>query len=398
MRIKRNTTQLSPYERIFYFIWTAYTVAFFYMKQSEFANMFSLASTFTDLSQLTAVCLLVLVIRTGSYTRRQMLVYIVVCGAMALSISMLRDSYLLILFAFMVSGTKIDLDSFVRYDIKVKIFILCSIVGLCEIGVLNNFTRIINGTYKQALGFGHPNVLTALVTTILVEWIYIRYDKLKMIDYMGIIFSVLIIRSVSAARSSLYTFVFIFVFTLVSKSYPRIFEFKFIRSTLYYLPIIAAGISYYVIWLFGNGNIVAKKIDSVLTGRITIASLNIQRYGFTLFGQVINARGTRTAASDTSRLYAVDMSYIAIPLRFGVILMVLLCVGYILMSKKAIRERRYNLIIAMAFFLLFGIGETVLYRIEFNFTLIILLTAVRSAPFHSISTSNETFTYRAIYK
>lgn len=380
MKIHIKRSHIGLYEKIYYILWTAFALAFFFLQQSEIMYMYSVSGLYHDIVKVIAICLFGLLLSTNRYKMKVFVLYLMVGIVFGISTFVLRDSYLFVACAFIIAGTKIDFDQFVKYDIKLKILIIVTVIGLCSAGFLNNYTATINGAYKQGLGFSHPNGLSALVITVMIEWIYIRYEKFNLLDFIGVLICVAWTNSVAASRSSIYTFVFVFLIMLISKIYPRIFRFRIIDELFALLTLLSAGLSFGLMKLYSDGTAIGIVLDDIFTHRIKHAYLLVQQYGLSLFGQGILVKGTRDAVTSTADLWSVDMAYIAIPVRYGIFLLILLFVGYYIMNKKAIADRRYNLVIAMAFFSLFGVGETYIYRIQYNFTLMVLLSYARSVP------------------
>lgn len=350
--------------------------------------MYSMTRFHHYIEALVGAVLFILVLDRQRYRFRVFCSYLAVAVAFGMSVVLLKDAYLFVACALIIAASNLDVDDFVRYDLKLRIVILVIVVGLCKAGYLDNYSAIINGTYKQALGFTHPNTLAAVIITILVEWIYVRYEDLGLIDYIAILLAVYWLQSVAASRSAIYTFILVLVIVVITKCRPKIWDALMVRIICCWLPIIATVFSYVLVWLYYKRTSIGVRLDQLLTHRPENSLLVIQEYGFSLFGQFILTKSTRNSATSTATLWTVDMSYVAIPVRYGIVLFIVLLVGYYLANRRAIAAGRYNLVIAMAFFVLYGIGETALYRIQYNFTLLALVAAA-SGLMTASSTTNK---------
>lgn len=369
---------LRQYDKVFYSLWTILTVTFFVFVQSELTYMYPVADFYYNLSNIIAVCFFGLILSTQRYEKSEIIIYLIIGVIFGISTILFRDSYIFITCALIISGTKINIEQFVRYDIKLKALIIIFIILLCKIGYLNNYTAVINGNYKQALGFSHPNTLSALFITVLLEWIYIRYKNFNIFDFLGIVICVYWIYSVAASRSSIYTFVFTFLVMILLKIFPQINHSRIIRKLFNLLTVLSAILSFILIELYHRSTAIGITLDKILTHRIRNAYLLLREYGISLFGQTILVKGTREVEETVASLWSVDMAYITLAVKYGIFFLILLCVGYYIANKKAIINGDYNLVIVLMFFSLFGIGETYIFRIQYNFTLVILLAYIRN--------------------
>jgi hypothetical protein len=116
------------------------------------------------------------------------------------------------------------------------------------------------------------------------------------------------------------------------------------------------------------------KLDSAMTYRISAAERMFARYGFSMIGQKVVTRGTRSTEVAENAIFNTDMAYIAVPIRYGVIISLLLLLGAFLLSRRALRCHKDELIIMMVYFALLGIAETALYRITYNFLILFMMS------------------------
>ena len=250
------------------------------------------------------------------------------------------------------------------------------VLCMCYFGLIQNYSSYINGSYKQALGFSHPNVLSNIVFVILLEWMYIRYNKMKVWEYTLILLAAGWVWSVAASRTSAYTFIGIYICMIISRIWSNFFQKKIVVNFCALLPAILTAVSFYLIRLYDRGNGFAVALNEVMTRRIKQASIMLGQYGVSLFGQFVSARGTRATESlscDLNEIFNVDMSYVALPIRYGVFVLALLIIGYYFFIKKAAEKKNNKLFLITVYFIVLGFSETCFYRIQYNFTIAFLL-------------------------
>lgn len=366
------------YKILYYILWVIFNVAFFFLKQTELQYMTNTSNLYQDISLLVGISLIFLFLLTRTFTVKELVVYGCVVIFIGASLLTLHDKYLVVALGFILLGRMIDAEELVRVDFAVKIFVLVTVLSLCFLGYLPNFTKLINGAYKQGLGFSHPNGLACIVFVILLEWMYIRYNKLKILDYVFIITIVSLVWHVAASRTNAYTFFLIFVCIILSKIFPSIFKNRLVVNILAILPSIIAVLSFELIHLYEKGNTIVLVLNEILTRRITQASLLLNRYGISLFGQFVNIRGTRSVDYSSDALFSVDMTYITVPIRYGIVILALLLIGYYFFIKKSAENGNYKLVLAAMYFVILGFAETYLYRLQYNFTLVLLLMYINN--------------------
>lgn len=364
------------FRRLYYMLWVIFNTAFFFLEQTELQYMFNTSRLYQNISLFVGISLIFLFLLTKSFKIREVIIYTCVALLIIVSMLLLHDKYLMVALGFILLGRMVDAEDLVKIDISVKIFVLITVLFLCFIGYLPNFTRMINGSYKQGLGFSHPNSLAGIVFVILLEWMYIRYKKIKIWEYTLIIAGTCVIWNVAASRTSTFTFILVFVCLIISKVFPRLFKNRIVVNFLALLPMIITIFSFALIRLYEKGNTYVVALNEVLTRRITQASLLLNKYGVSLFGQFVNTRGTRSVDYSSDALFSVDMSYIAIPIRYGVVILALLVIGYFFFIKKSAAKGNYKLVLMATYFIVLGFAETYLYRVQYNFTLALLLMYV----------------------
>jgi hypothetical protein len=334
----------------------------------------------------------------SKFKRNQFLIYVIIISAVAVTVIMIKDKYILMALGFLLTAREINIKELLKLDVFVKIVTVIMVISLCKAGIFPNFTKVINGAYKEALGFSHPNVLTAIVLSILVEWIYLKYDTLRIKDYILVLLSVLWVWNVAASRSSVYSFVLYFLFVIFSKKHAHIYENKLFITIISLLSSVIAVLSFILLKLYNKGNSVVYLINEILTRRIYQASKLIDKYGVSLFGQFINVRGTRSVDYSSDALFSVDMSYIVIPIRYGLVIFVLLLVGYFILTRKASSINK-ALVPAILYYVILGFAETYFYRIQYNFTLMYLFVYVGVTVSESKKIkANKSILQRAIYE
>ena len=204
---------------------------------------------------------------------------------------------------------------------------------------------------------------------------------MKKWEYFLILVVAYAVWNVAASRTSAFTFILIFACMIISKIFPQLFKNRFVINFLAVLPTLITAFSFLLIRMYEKGNIYVLVLNEILTRRITQASLLLNKYGISWFGQFVNVRGTRSVDYSADALFNVDMSYIAIPIRYGVVVLGLLLIGYFLFIKRSSIKGDYKLVLMATYFVVLGFAETYLYRLQYNVTLVLLLIYINERKY-----------------
>ena len=200
-------------ELIYFGAWILFNVSYIILRQTEFYNFSGSYSIYNLIVYITIILLIINFIAGSVYTKNELIFYLVFLLLIFLIEYNWYDKNFLVYIAFIIGfkGVKYNFHKLVSIDIVVKLCCLTGTVFLCIIGYLGDYTAVFgNGTVKHALGFYHPNTLGLMVFSILLEWLYLRYQKLHFGEWLLIVGCIVGIYEIAASRSSVYTFIIIY--------------------------------------------------------------------------------------------------------------------------------------------------------------------------------------------
>ena len=143
MKIKKKELEL-------YIVWGIYLTAYMWLVMSEFAFTYDTSDLFSTVRNFTFILFGFIILQNKYKIKMVMRVglFAVVIGISVLFSHAL--SFLMIIIVGVAIGN-IDFRNFVKFDYRLKIAILISIVLCCKIGLIHNYTVSINGIEKQSL-------------------------------------------------------------------------------------------------------------------------------------------------------------------------------------------------------------------------------------------------------
>lgn len=365
------------YERVFFFIWTLYSLEYGLLAASELPYMYSLANYKMICDYAVIFLLMFLFIASQNVRMRNIIKYMFFLILIALIELSITDKTLLIMALFMITAQKIDFEKIVRYDIKIKIFLLVTLVSLSLLGVINNYQALINGNFKQAFGFSHPNTFSCFAYVILLEWIYLRFDRLTLADWVLQIICSLLVLHFGGGRASGYTYYLILLLFWIAKVWPRVFFSRPVRFLFIFITPIMALLSFLGAYLYSKGNSIMVLLNQVITSRMGMAARFLETYDITLFGQEIETVSTRRARLEHVNSLVLDCAYVRCILMYGLLFFILFIVVYMLLFRKILNRKYIPMALFSLYFVILGIGEAYMLNVLYNLTLLFFLNSAK---------------------
>lgn len=269
---------------------------------------------------------------------------------------------------------KNKLDEVLRTIFKEEVLIFAGIVLAAVIGVLNNETLAIDKTSYVAtaktLGFGHPNMLAAQATSIILLYLCVNRNHLRRKHIVSAYLFLILFYAVSQGRTSLLLGLLAVTFITVHKN-PKVQ--RIIMRILPWTYVIVLLILVVCMSLYGrlghNSSVVKVVNDWLFNGRIGLAFRSLLIYPITLFGKPIDL-----SIWNNWQYYALDNGQVMLLLEYGI----LGFLGYGWVIQKTLHhikeENETVLAIVMMTFLVWSMYEGTMYFIGKNFALLFLGT------------------------
>lgn len=367
MEKEENKINISDF--LFMSGWFVFMLSYVLLKESEIMYLFDTTVLYKTIKYFIIAIFMTKIIFVDKYSFKKILLYLIVLGITFFNTYSAKTDVIFFTLLVAFSAHKVDLKRFIKFDLCVRIFIVSLILFLCFVGVLPNFAREINGSFKQALGFSHPNILCLNVITILLEYMYLN----KKINFKFICINLgalMLLIILCNARTSIYAYLIILFIYVLVKNKEEMFTNKFVKKIVCILPIIMTVISLFLVIQYGNNNDIMIRLDKLLTTRISNGYRFLKEYGINLWGNEIETVGTRTSIITGKASKILDMGYLRMLICNGVLVCVIFNLILCKFQKLLIEYKDYKLLLICTFFLILGLTENNIYNIAFNFTLI----------------------------
>lgn len=324
------------------------------------------SSLLEDSSQLYIIsCLvsfLLLAIKTIVYsTKKDFPTIAMLVLLMFLSFIFSQNILLAIGLIFVISGKNVDFDRIIKIEMIALSICIGAVAFMAVKGFVTHITYINGGEISAAYGFINPNTFAAALFEVCMMALYLQRKKMGVWTTIGIFMIAVGNYALSKSRTPFFiscfvcSILFIYVFLKANK----------IRLKVRWDKIIGFGVFFFagLFFITIKFNIdFFQKNGSLLSSRLGLIYSYYKQYGLSLLGKPIVTQAGRT----------LDVAYVYILLAFGLVFFFLFLYCYIKLIMFYAQKKDYVTILIIVAYLIYGIAETTLLRVEFNFTLLLI--------------------------
>ena len=303
--------------------WVMYLFVFFFTQQTGFALRFKLRGAYYATLLICGALVMVKVFVCDRVPLKKLAAVAVAIAVLMVSGVRSGDYSIVMIGVFALGMRGIDFKEMLKVDIIAKCVIFAAIVLFSLVGVLENYVAVVDGHEKYSYGFYHPNMFGALLGAIVIEYLYLRFDRFSWKDYAVFFTTLGLCYFVSRTRSMILLLCVILLFFILI----RYFDVMEIRSAavkwgLILIPVGCLLFTIVVMLYYKTENAAWYAVNKLMSGRLYYASYYWQQYGPSLLGQQIELVSSRTAGHNQSLI--LDSCYAKLVIMFGVAPTVLL--------------------------------------------------------------------------
>ena len=308
----------------------------------------------------------------------------------------LRDRYVFLLYtAVMTVGLRrIDYRKVLRvFLLSVGIGLLVTVMAGLP-GVITNFVYVkTRRGVRSSWGICYPTDFATIVLFLLMTfWVYFK----RLPDWFMLFFcalSALLSGCFAYSSTSLICSLLLaaaVVYHMLEEHLVQKQSFMRHVSSVVNLFLEAAfplcGTVFFVfLYLYRRGNGVAIRMDQILTSRLKLALDAWQKYGIHPFGTPFDMIGSGFASIGSSDYNFVDSTYPLLLLRYGVVLLFVLCFLWMRLTKKAVRYGDRRLAFVLAIIAFHSFSEHHFIEAHYNIFLILPFAMIPKAAVGEVS-------------
>ena len=278
---------------------------------------------------------------------------------------------LFVTIVFFIASKNIEIQRFIRFDFHLRLGIIVTIFSLFLLGILDDSLLIRGDLVKHSFGWLHPNTLASNVIIVLLDYLYIKWNTLKLSNWAIILATLFLLNKYVAARTTLISFSIILVWVFITHRKKINFASNkvviFLVSNIYIIGIL---LSFALVYYYNLHTPLGASINKLLTYRLFFSSSYAAEYGFPLFGQEIYSVSSVTARLSGTTYSGVDMSYILLPIQYGVIYTIGFIGLFTFIAHRLVQNKMYRELMFIIYFAIAGFSSNVMIQFYRNFSLI----------------------------
>ena len=266
--------------------------------------------------------------------------------------------------AFGQSGKRIITISSLIIAVVLLVVVFCSQVGLAQNITLSRWsTGGQFGSYRESLGFLYASTGASIYFGFLLQYIFLRKEK---IHFWELIILELINGFFFFKTDSRMPFYFgtvVLVFFLVLSFFKERWKVTSrLKGLLIAAPSLIATLSIISYFLFDPLVEIWKKVDGVLSLRLTYGANALREYGVKAFGQPIIWIG-HGSGKETGIYNYVDCAYLQILIQYGIVLLMVIIALYTVGMIRSFRKNDYWTVCLLGIVCIYSITEPYLLNI-----------------------------------
>lgn len=248
------------------------------------------------------------------------------------------------LFILIIGAKDVSFRKIINAYFYITLWVMIIAMISVKLGIIEHIITERNGLLRYSFGSIYATNFSAHVFYLIISYIYINYNRIKLLH--SLIFGILgcFVYRFCGARLDFISIMMITLFSIyMNLNKERIIHnrklSKINKVLLIYSVTLCALISIITTLLYNPSSIKMINLDKILSNRLSQGMKGITEYGMKLFGQNITMIGNGgTSESIIKDYFFIDCSYLNIALRYGVILLIIICFYYAIYNMKKINE------------------------------------------------------------
>ena len=325
-----------------------------------------------SVTKVMVVALLILRLCLIKYSKRQVVVEVLITLVLFVSWLQSRDLSLMIVWLFIIAAQNVDVRACALIGTVTLGALVALTVFASALGIIPSYYQVSpNFTLRTSLGFLHPNTLGIFVISAYIAWLVIRAPKFKLLSVLVAIPLLLFIHLYPKSRTCevlIISAVLLYSLTCMSMSCQGKGRAICLWSIgiIGVMPLVASVLIAYgfdadIAWM--------RKLNDLLSMRPELAHFFLKQMPLNLMGHNVDLLNVDYKIASS---YLVDMGYINLLIRFGLIPFMLIVIVQIfgLFTPCRVGSPTPEAL-GLSCFAIMGLMETTFMLVAFNYYIVI---------------------------
>ncbi|MCD7790140.1 MAG: hypothetical protein LUH55_06280 [Bacteroides thetaiotaomicron] len=294
------------------------------------------------------------------------------CAAVMVTNERLSQTVILFLF-ILCGGVIMTSDRVFRAYLKVACITVIFTLLLYAAGIYEYDVYSSGGRTRLYLGFTYTTYLANYFFHFLLVYYSLKKKEIGVVDTCLVLAMNQVIYILTDTNAVYYEVYLFLIFLWILKLWKRPFKTKiFSLGAIVAMPIMCI-LAFFMSVRYDASKPIWVALNSLLTHRLSLAHNAIEEYGLSLFGSDIVWVTGRYGIERTEDYFYVDSSYINIALTFGVIVLILVLIGFCVLSHRAAKEQKYVLCISLILLAVHSFSDPQLLDLKYDPFLLLLV-------------------------
>ncbi len=330
----------------------------------------------SDANSFTAIIILILlmihIIFFQDYQIKELVIIALVSLPIIYATSLANYNTLLSTWIFVIASKNIDLKKITGIAYYVQLIMVIFVLVLFFNGYVDE-SAIYRGTIlRHSLGFTHPNQLGIRIFLIFICRCFHRKDRLNILDAIVTFIAAIVLNVVTNSQTSVYCMIILSIIICAYELATRMRLNMNVWSNFFIVLAVASNFASVFLSITDvRRNSLFKRVDDYMSHRFSQCHRTIGFYGINLFGQDIKLTVKKNITGVIYHFW-LDNAYVALILRYGVIVFFIFSTLYICTLIYLKRTQQFLLIAIMGLYAIYGIMENNFFSMAQNLFLLTL--------------------------
>lgn len=252
--------------------------------------------------------------------------------------------------AFAFFGAFVNREKFIKRYVIIAASVCILIFALYSVGAFHDvfIGRTDDNVNRFYLGFNYTNYAANYLFHICVAYFFVKKKAVNVIEtilFIGLNIYIFMLTDTQGAYYLMYGF---FALLWLIRLLPGLFKYRYFKVISTWIMPVCAILITALTFFYSPSSTVMVTLNRLLTGRLALGKEAMERYGMTPFGTITEWKTSLEDRDDGTYFY-VDSSYLNIAFSFGVIILILIIIGYMVLGRQKHRDGSYNACAALIF-------------------------------------------------
>lgn len=359
-----------------FFLYLGYNLIFiaYFMDRVVFLSNYLKIIKLFGLLSISLFCF----IKRNEYSRKDIIKIATLMFFAILIYYFSTDNAFIVLFFLIFACKNLKIDNVIRCDLYSKCLIILFLYIFSKLNLTNEYIVYRGSILRSSFGFSHPNNFSLALTSIIIDFLYLKRNQLKWFALFLPLTAFFIVYKYTDSRASMILIVIIGLLMLYKiiiknkniKLVNKIFDNKIFQFLVKNSWIIMTLISFAVVLLYYLKTKIGISFNNKLSGRLSMWNKFLNNYSIKLFGNSVEFISSEDSAILNQNVMVIDNSYIRLLIQYGSFIFIYFYYLFYKLFNRLFNNKNFLMIVICLIFILYGFVESGIYKITINVFLI----------------------------